>query len=239
MPTLTISNRFHGPPNSGNGGYVCGLVANFIDGPAEVRLHKPPPLGVALDIKQADEDEAISLFQGAALVASARPISLDIEVPQPPSIAQAQTAAQQYVGHRHHYFPTCFVCGPDRAQGDGLHIFAGPVSGQGLVAAPWTPDDSLAGPDGFILPEFIWASLDCPGAFAFGRDNLPIVLGTMSAEINAPLVPAEECIVIGWPVRSEGRKHYSGTAVFTTQGALIARARATWIELESLEQLKS
>lgn len=236
MSTISIPHRFQGPPNSGNGGYACGLVANRIDGPAEVRLHKPPPLDQPLTIQQ--DDYLVSLLQDNILIAAGGPGNVDFSVPSPPSLLQAKAAAEHYVGFDHHFFPNCFVCGPDREEGDGLHIFAGPVPNQDMVAAPWTPDDSLAGPDGFILPEFIWASLDCPGAFAFGRDNDPIVLGTMAAEIFAPLVPGEECIVIGWPRRSEGRKHFSGTAVFTASGHPIAHARATWIELKSLEQLQ-
>ncbi|MDQ1346230.1 MAG: hypothetical protein QG586_1762, partial [Pseudomonadota bacterium] len=27
MTTLTIASRYKGPPDSGNGGYVCGLIA--------------------------------------------------------------------------------------------------------------------------------------------------------------------------------------------------------------------
>ncbi|MCH7662854.1 MAG: hypothetical protein IH859_03180 [Chloroflexi bacterium] len=234
MQVITIHNRFHGPPGTGNGGYVSGLLANFIDGAAEVRLYKPPPLDQALTVHQ--ENESVSLFLGHTLIAAARLTALEIEVPQPPTLLQAQAASQKYVGFTHHYFPTCFVCGPNRVDGDGLHIFAGQVAGQDMVAAPWTPDDDLAGPDGFVLPEYIWAALDCPGAFAFGRDSNPMVLGTIAAEIFAPLVPGEECIVTGWPRRSEGRKYFSGTAVYTAHSDLIAQARATWIELESLEQ---
>ena len=33
-----------------------------------------------------------------------------------------------YPGLRSHPFPTCFACGPDRAEGDGLRIFPGPVT---------------------------------------------------------------------------------------------------------------
>ena len=234
MPTLSIHNRFHGPAKSGNGGYVSGLLANFIDGPAEVRLYNPPPLEQALTVHQ--KDDSAFLYQGENLIAAARPAILEFDQPPPPTLQQARAATKHYVGFKHHYFPTCFVCGPDRDQNDGLHIFAGKVSGQEMVAAPWTPAADLAGPDGFILPEFIWAALDCPGAFAFGRDSNPMVLGTIAAEIIAPLVPGEECIVIGWPRRSEGRKHFSGSAIFTASGDLIARAYATWIELESLEQ---
>jgi NADPH:quinone reductase-like Zn-dependent oxidoreductase len=28
MQTMTIARRFRGPPNSGNGGYVCGMLAH-------------------------------------------------------------------------------------------------------------------------------------------------------------------------------------------------------------------
>ena len=39
--TLVIGSRFCGPPDSGNGGYVCGLIADYLGGPAEVTLRKP------------------------------------------------------------------------------------------------------------------------------------------------------------------------------------------------------
>ena len=42
--SVIIPSRFNGPPDSGNGGYSCGVLAAFIDGPARVRLHVPPPL---------------------------------------------------------------------------------------------------------------------------------------------------------------------------------------------------
>jgi len=32
---LTIASRFHGPPDAGNGGYVVGLLAHYIEGPAQ------------------------------------------------------------------------------------------------------------------------------------------------------------------------------------------------------------
>jgi len=39
--TLTVARRFCGPPTSGNGGYVSGLVAGLIGGPATVTLKAP------------------------------------------------------------------------------------------------------------------------------------------------------------------------------------------------------
>lgn len=50
MEAVTISRRFCGPPNSGNGGYVCGRIARHIPGAATVRLLSPPPLETELRI---------------------------------------------------------------------------------------------------------------------------------------------------------------------------------------------
>ena len=44
MTSVVIEKRFCGPPNSGNGGYVCGLLAAHIEADAEVTLLAPPPL---------------------------------------------------------------------------------------------------------------------------------------------------------------------------------------------------
>jgi hypothetical protein len=49
MTQIIIDKRFCGPPNSGNGGYVCGRLARHIPGAAEVTLRAPPPLDTPLD----------------------------------------------------------------------------------------------------------------------------------------------------------------------------------------------
>ena len=84
-------------------------------------------------------------------------------------------------------FPDCFVCGMNRRPGDGLRIFPGPVAGLALWAAPWTPDPSVAGPDGRVRPEVVWAALDCPSGIAaaeaagLARTDTAILLGRMTA----------------------------------------------------------
>ena len=53
MAEIVIDERFRGPPDSGNGGYVAGRLAAFVDAPAvEVRLVAPPP-PVGLDEARA------------------------------------------------------------------------------------------------------------------------------------------------------------------------------------------
>ena len=120
-------------------------------------------------LRQRDADMA--LYDGETVVATARPTTLAIQIPAAPDFAQAGAASKRYRGFESHFYPGCFVCGPDREAGDGLRIFAGPFSSEsgpdGMVAAAWVPDASLADSSGWLAPEFIWAALDCPGAYAF------------------------------------------------------------------------
>jgi len=230
--TIVIDSRFNGPPNSGNGGYVCGLLASSIEGAAEVTLRKPPPLERPLAMEH-DSNGQVLLKDSADILAAARPAQLDLALPQPVDFAAASAAAARYIGFQNHFFPDCFVCGPAREQNDGLRIFAGPLSGSQTVAAPWVPSGSLADENGWVRPEFLWAALDCPGYFAItGTEPSIALLGRMTAEITQQVQPGSQNVVLGWEIGREGRKRVAGTAVFTASGILCAKAKATWIEIE-------
>ena len=151
-------------------------------------------------------------------------------MPEPPSYADALAAVRGYEGFKHHTYPGCFVCGPERARGDGMRIFASPIESRQLCAAAWLPDSSLVGPDGKVLPEFMWAALDCPGFFASGAAGRGALLGLYAAKVDRCVHLSEACVVIGWALGHDGRKHYTGTAVFDEDGEICGRAIATWIE---------
>jgi len=225
-----IDRRFRGPPDSGNGGYVCGVVAGLIGGTAEVTLRRPPPLDRPLDVQRLDGG-SVAVLDGDTLVAEGAPASVEIEVPEPVTFEEAVTAAKSYLGFRHHPFPTCFVCGPKRAEGDGLRIFPGWVADRNIVAAPWTPDASVADEDGQVRPEIVWAALDCPSGFAVITPETVAVLGRLAVKLVAPVQPGKRYAAIGWPLGEEGRKMYSGTALFGEGGDLRAFARATWVRI--------
>ena len=232
--TVIIGQRYHGPPDSGNGGYSCGVVGKFFTGPASVRLSIPPPLDVPIQVRKTES--GIALFHNDELVASGRPARVDIEVPGPPDFEGAQAASRRYRGFNSHFYPSCFVCGPEREHGDGLRVFAGPVehgSGpQGMVAATWVPDDSLADSAGMVATEYLWAVLDCPGAYAFPEPATgAILLGEIAVSIKDPVPVGEKCVLIGWEIDHQGRKHYTGTALFGESGSLHAVAYATWFEV--------
>lgn len=227
--TLTIAGRFRGPPSSGNGGYVCGRVAAFLGSTAKVRLSKPPPLDRPMRVEVEGAEARIK--DGDDLVATAVAAAVDITPPPPPSLECAVAASARYVGHQGHPFASCFVCGPARAPGDGLRIFAGPDGVRG-VAAPFEPSADLFDDD-HLRPEFVWAALDCPGYFAVtGAEMVPMLLGELTVELRAP-VPRGPLVVYAWSLGSEGRKASCGSALATTSGQVLAVGRGTWIRLRS------
>ena len=218
--TITIDPRFRGSDESANGGYASGLIAQLLDSAGEVTLRAPPPLGRPL---RAERDGDVRVWDGDVLVADARAVALDVDVPEPLRFEDARAAALP-AGDPASPFPNCFVCGRNRPRGDGLRIFAGRVPDTDLVAATWAPDASLC------RPELVWAALDCPGAYACdaaGRGDA--LLGRLAARIERVPRPGERCVVVGWPLGEEGRKLFAGTALFGEADDVIGVARATWI----------
>jgi hypothetical protein len=228
-PTIRIDQRFCGPPDSANGGYVSGRLARYIAGSALVRLEVPPPLDAEMQVKEAGS--GFELMHGATVVARARPAVMSLDIPAPPTFKEAEAAAKAYRGFRAHPFPTCFVCGPERTAGDGLRIFPGPLR-SGVVASPWIPDASLGDPTGRVRVEFVWSALDCPGAFSFELpDKTPVLLGEFGASLRGPVKVGERYVVLGWELARDGRRHFTGTALFSESGECRATGRATWFEV--------
>ena len=228
---IVIPGRFRGPPRSANGGYACGVIAEPLHGDVTVRLSAPPPLDTELVLQTANGETR--LLHGDTLLGTGRSAQLDLVPPAAPTFAEAESASRGYVGHTVHPFPTCFVCGPRRAAGDGLRIFPGPVAGRDIIASPWIPEPSLGDGSGAIDRIYLWSALDCSGAFAVLPDSSgqTIVLGEMTARIRASITAGERYVVIGWSLGGDGRKRYAGSAVFAEDGSEVATARATWIEV--------
>jgi hypothetical protein len=231
---VTIAPRFRGPPDSANGGYTCGVLARFIEGPAvEVSLRAPPPLGRPLSVT-GDADRVV-VRDGDTLVADGEPLdSLDLDPPGPVGFDEAEAASRASPLHQHHPFSTCFVCGPDREPGDGLRLIPGPVDGRDVVAGIWIPDPSLVGDEGAIPSEIEWATLDCPSGNAAMMlvPGLGVsVLARLATRLIAPVDPGVPHVGVGWVLGRDGRKVQSGSALFTADGELVGIGRALWIEL--------
>jgi len=216
-------------PDIAHGGYTSGLMAGALGGDsAKVRLMRPVRPGRHLELRSA-AGELVELRDGDDLLAEARPARLDLHVPAPVSLAEAQAAAARFPGLHHHLFGECFVCGPERSAGDGLRIFPGPVAGRRLVAAPWVPS---ADDTGQVPAELVWAAMDCPQLWALmvhAPASTPdsVVTAAMATRIERPLVAGEPHVVTAWPIAREGRKWLAGAAIFGPGGELSVIGRQT------------
>lgn len=231
---MTIARRFNGPPESGNGGYVSGLLAQHFEqefgevpesANVQVTLRKPPPLETDLGVRRPPESDTLRLMNGSLLIAEAEMVEADPDgIVEPVSLDEAVAAAKSYVGLTDHPFPECFVCGPSHPT--GLHIYPGWVDGRpDTVAAPWIPED--------IGPEFVWAALDCPGGWApGGLATRPMVLGRMSAHVSGLPEIGAPCILVGRHVRTEGRKSFTASTLYGPDGEVLGHAEAVWIAVD-------
>jgi hypothetical protein len=230
---LVIAARYNGPLASANGGYACGVVAVGVAtalGPrVAVTLHAPPPLDVPLRLTV--DGRRAHLWAGDELVAGAAADAAEITIVDPVCDSVAEAAENGFLGQGFHPFPTCYVCGPDRAPGNGMFLRPGPVPGRpGKVACRWTPDQGVA-VDGEVPPELVWAVLDCPGGWTSDPARRTMVLGRMVARIDALPRPGRRHVVVGQLVDTQARTATNLTALYDEDGTLLARAAAIWVGL--------
>jgi hypothetical protein len=246
--TLIIPERFRGPPRSGNGGYVCGVLNGLLTGgrfalpdrrAAEVTLRAPVPLDREMQVEH--DDRTLSAQHDGKLIAEATLTTLELEVPEPATWEQALAVREHSpslrVGmhpmlatERKGVHPICFCCGAELAPDQGLHVYAAHVPERDQVAAAWTCDRAFADASGCVPAEIVCAALDCPGQFAwFAAGTRTGMLGRLTARVERPVRAGERCVVIGWTLGNEGRKFYAGTALFDQNRQLCAYAKAVWI----------
>jgi len=220
---MRIEARYNGPPGSGNGGYSAGLLAAACDPPVvEVTLRRPPPLETEI-ATIPDLSGFVRAMVGDELIAEAAPARGERPEPVPPATwPEATEAAKRYLGFTDHPFPTCYVCGPQRE--DGLALYPG-VLPDGRTAAPWrVPPD--------VSSVTMWAALDCPGGWSADLEGRPMVLGRMTARVDALPVVGEQHVVVGRRLAVDGRKTFTASTLYDSDGRVVASAEHVWLTVD-------
>lgn len=233
LPTrvVAIDTRLTGPRRSANGGVAAGTFAALAGGTARVRLHRPVPVGRPLGVL-AGADGGVRVVDRHGDVASVTPVAAFETHPDViPTLDDALEArrAHPLLGVRHP-FSDCVVCSPERP--DGMGVVWGPMRGRpDILLAPFLPTARDA-VDGVVHPTAVWAALDCPGypTALLARRRLAL-LGTLTAHRLREVRVGERLVVVGWSLTHRGRVHDTATALLDEGGALVASARATWVEL--------
>jgi hypothetical protein len=240
--TITVANRFRGPARSGNGGVTAGMLAARLIAsqpgqertnarPVQVRLQTPPPLATAMEVDLDLEAGTATLLDGEMTVATATWSTLEREIVPSVPYDEVAEVVGPFAGAVDHPFPGCFVCGPDRGVSDGLRLFPGAISA-GRTACTWAPDSSVAGTDGAVPVEIVWAALDCPGGWSSDLAGRPMVLGTMTASVLRVPQIGERCVIVGRLDQTDERRSSTSTALYGDAGELLARAEAVWVRVD-------
>ncbi len=226
--TLAVPARFSGPPGYANGGWIAGMLAQAtgID-PVQITLRSPVPLETDLTLT-TDQ-----LLHGETLIAEVAPGSFTRDVPPFVPLAEAIAAESVTRVRATTDYGDCLVCGVNRP--DGYQLQPGPTeSDPTLSACVWRPQLSTPALDPADVIPATWAAMDCPGVWTVDAALEPMLLGRMTGSVFMPPNLADDAIVVGQFHAREGRKMLTSTAVYTTDGTLIARAEQVWISVTAV-----
>jgi hypothetical protein len=237
MPeVLTIDRKFHSWEGVAHGGYVAGHLARQAGPSCEVTLRQTVPFDTQMRLSE-DGRGRVTLGADGTVLVRADPAPVHVEVPAPVTFAEASATAWKHASIPLHPTPTCFCCGYDRDEGDGLRIWPGSLAGRKTVAAAWIPHPSFAGEDGDLAIQYVWAALDCPSFWGIVQ-SLPampnVVTIRLAGSVMGPVRVNEPHVVLGWPIEHRGRRMIGGSAIFGPDGTLLAASRVTWLEVRDL-----
>lgn len=260
--SLTIESRYCGPPGAGNGGYVAGRFAAFLDaGPdeavevtlragvpldtplvVETGVNQPDVIGsgvsdpVAPDGTPRERNGAADLVAEGAHIAGARVVPFDAAPFHPRSRAPLSFSAASDLADG------ALLRDPDEHPFPGCFV-CGPARapGDGMrlfpSRVPERSDFAVAWTVGHAGAEYVWAALDCPSSYPMYLSEAPFagpcVLGRITARVPRTVDVGERCVVMSWREAVAGRKLHTASAVYDEAGKLVAAARATWIRLLS------
>jgi len=232
---ITISRHFEGPTDMTLGAYISGLMSVHLDSDTvEVTMRKPTRMERPL-ILDTSVDDRVFLFDGDVLLNEARPVSLEMERPDPITLEQAKGASRRETVAA---FPNCFGCGSARTQENGLHLRSGPVKGRDVVAIDWTPSTATVGVSaGEYVPEtMVLTAMECPIAKAMELKNMRspdevAVLGRMTTKVNALPRVGELYFFMGWPIERVRRRIEMAGTLNDESGRVLAMTRLTFVVL--------
>ncbi|MBF6290438.1 hypothetical protein [Nocardia farcinica] len=234
LDQITIPEHVFGYPGVAFGGYVAGVLAAH--SPAEtlrVDFRGAVPVGTPLTRTGTARGGLALTDADGAVLTEAHPATLDLDVPDCPPRAEVEAATDRALRSTRRPYTHCYGCGQGCPPGRGLRLFPAPLRERGLVVSAWTPDPALAGPDGTVGRENVWAAMDCPGGwvgFTLTGMRQGSVTAALTTTLLAPVEAGAPHISYAWPLAVEGRKHTVGVALATSSGELCAVAEALWIE---------
>ncbi|MFC9559605.1 hypothetical protein [Agromyces sp. NPDC056965] len=230
MTRIRIAPHLNGLVDAAQGGIASGLFARIVGGTARVRLMKPVPLDVDLDVRKG-RGGAAAIEHDGSVIATVEPTApFRHNAPLTPTYVDALEAAQRHPLHGvRHPFADCIVCSPTRPGGLGV-VFGTSRLLPDVLIAPLSASTPFVA-DGALRPEMLWGALDC---VSFPADLLPsrtvAVTGQLTAHIERAVAADERLVAVGWQTSTGTRSHRTASVVLDEAGRVVASGDMTWVE---------
>jgi len=225
--TLIIDPRYCGPRSLGHGGYFAGLLAPAISNTTEVTLRSPIPVGAPINVSSSETGVTAYTLAGTLI---AETVGVEAALTPCPTVSLPSARLSEARSHElPHHNVECFACGRRRPSHDGLGLTPG-ETGAGIVACTWTPKIEFSATTDFVSPEFAWAALDCPGAYALPTPNM-VMLGRITASLCGRIRLLEPHVVCARLSKQLGPRFFTDSAIYTASGELRAMAHSIWFEV--------
>jgi hypothetical protein len=229
-PGLLIDPRLNGPRRHANGGFASGTFADLVGGTGTVALHQRVPVGRHFSVRDSSVGKVV--YDGGERIATVVAVDpFELSPPVQPTRWEAATARRAHpYNNVRHALSDCVVCGPNRT--DGLRVTPGPlVDHPDVLASPYDPPPGFS-VDGFATAASVWGALDCvsfPAALL--RSGALALLGSLTVHRLRAVAVGEPLVAVGWTLGSGTRSHRTASALLDEKGAVVASARAIWVEV--------
>jgi hypothetical protein len=238
--TIVIQRRFRGRPGSSSRGYASGVLAAVLGTPGvDVTVEAQPPVERELTVRL--QNGRAQLMDGDTVLAEAGSVSFEADQLPVVNPQEAAAAARNFINDQQHPVDSCFVCGHHRAgiegavsSDEGLGIFAGPIDGEDVIAAPWSPAANLADEDGTVSDAVVWAALDCPCGWTHMEDGAAPALARMATKVVEPVRAGEPYVVVARSTGTDGHRRYAQSVIQDANGRTVAYSQTTWHIAEPL-----
>lgn len=236
--TIIVPETSQGVTGLGQGGWTSARFVDAVGQPLRLSLRAPIPLDTSLDVVGADG--AWHLMSGDTLIMEGTAPLRQFGDLDAVSVEDARAARERFnTEESTHQAPRCFSCGLGPAS---MRVHPTELTdGSGRFATDWHPPAWTADENGHVANTTLWASLDCAAGFYVSGHPLdgsnPNARGALTVqyevEVVAPVVADREHVIVSWHGRWQadwdGRKRGAGSAVFDSDGTLLARSDSLWV----------
>jgi hypothetical protein len=238
MIEVRVSDTYEGIGGIAHGGYLAGLLADHMEGPARVVLRRPPLLDQTLIIDDGASENGDGTLrlrdaEGAVIMEAAPAEALRSTTLPTITLDEARARPDALATYEHPY-PNCFVCGTARP--DGLGVRCSSPDGAHVVAGVWMPSGPLLSGHDTVPRPLLWAVADCLTAWTFAdrwADPLwwPAVTGQIAMSVTHDVPVGDPSVLVARLTGREGRRIILDAGIASTNGTVFAHGEAIWVSV--------